>query len=466
MADPIFPGEPERISVRTAIPGPASEALRARHGKVQDARTVHFYQDAKASRGNYLVDVDGNVMLDVYGHIACVPIGYNHPALTDALRAGRFDWAMGFRPALGVAPPPEWVAIVEGALMKVAPKGLSRVVTVTSGSEAVDNAVKAAFIHHVARRRGGQPATQAELDACMQNAQAEANALCVLSFEGAFHGRGLGPLSLTRSKPIHKLDFPAFPWPVAPFPQLRYPLDEHRAANEAEEARVLAIVEEILDREATRLAAVIIEPIQGEGGDRHASAAFFRALRTLTAERGVALILDEVQTGAGACGTFWAHDAFNLPSPPDMVVFSKKMQLGGYYAREAFFPAEPLRIFNTFLGDPFRAAQLEVVLEVMARDGLVAHTARTGGALLAGLLALCVRHPRLLSNARGRGTFAAVDAADPALQARFLAGLRARGVEAGGSGARSLRFRPALVFGERHVDEVIGVLDEVARSLA
>ena len=74
-----FPGEPAGISVRTAIPGPRSEALRARHAKVQDARTVHFYQDATNSRGNYIVDVDGNVMLDLYGHIACVPIGYNHP---------------------------------------------------------------------------------------------------------------------------------------------------------------------------------------------------------------------------------------------------------------------------------------------------------------------------------------------------------------------------------------------------
>ncbi len=464
-SSPSFvPGEPERIVLRTAIPGPRSEALRARHGRHQDARTIHFYQDAARSLGNYLVDVDGNVLLDVYAHIACVPIGYNHPALLAALRAGRFDWTAGFRPALGVAPPPEWVELVERTLMRVAPAGLDHVVTVTSGSEAVDNAVKAAFVRFAARRRGGAPPSAEEQAACMANAQASANAMTVLSFEGAFHGRGLGPLSLTRSKWIHKLDFPAFPWPVAPFPQLRYPLDEHAAENAREEARVLELVEAILERGRDSLAAVIVEPIQGEGGDRHASPGFFRALRAMTAARGVAFIVDEVQTGAGATGTFWAHEAWALPEPPDAVTFSKKMQLGGYYLREDLVPREPLRIFNTFLGDPFRLAQLDVILEVVERDRLIEHTRATGAYLVDGLRELCARHPARFAAARGAGTFAAIDAADGAAQAAVVAALRARGVEAGGSGARSVRFRPALVFTRRHVDELMGVLDDVARS--
>jgi 4-aminobutyrate aminotransferase / (S)-3-amino-2-methylpropionate transaminase len=461
----LVAGEPERLHVATAIPGPRSEALRARHGKHQDARTVHVYQDAGRSLGNYLVDVDGNTMLDVYAHIACVPVGYNHPDLLAAHRAGRFDWAMGFRPALGIAPPAEWVDVVERALMRVAPRGLSHVMTVTSGSEAVENAIKAAFVRHAARRRAGRPPSAEELEACMRNEQASANAMSVLSFTGAFHGRGLGPLSLTRSKWIHKLDFPAFPWPVAPFPELRYPLDAHQADNEREEARVLGLVEEILEQRRETLAAVIVEPIQGEGGDRHASPAFFRRLRAMTATRGVALIVDEVQTGAGATGRFWAHEAWELPEPPDAVTFSKKMQLGGFYHRDDLLPAEPLRIFNTFLGDPFRAAELEVILEIVERDRLIEHTRATGEYLIAGLGELCARRPRQLSAARGQGTFAAVDARDAATQGAILAGLRRRGVEAGGSGPRSVRFRPSLVFTPRHVDELLGVLDDVVAEL-
>jgi 4-aminobutyrate aminotransferase/(S)-3-amino-2-methylpropionate transaminase len=451
--------------VKTAVPGPKSEGLRARHGRFQDARTVHVYQDAQRSLGNYLVDVDGNELLDVYGHIACVPIGYNHPDLLAAWRAGRFDWAAGFRPALGVAPPAEWVDVVERALMRIAPPGLGRVCTVTSGAEAVENAVKAAFIRLARERRGGRPASQAELDACMRNEQADANAFKVLSFEGGFHGRSLGALSLTRSKPIHKLDFPAFAWPTAPFPGNRFPLDAHAAENRAAEARSLEICEGVFRRHAGEVAAVIVEPIQGEGGDRHASDDFFRSLRRLAREHRVAFIADEVQTSGGATGDFWAHERWRLDEPPDLVTFSKKLQLGGYYMREDFFPAEPFRIFNTFLGDPLRAAQLEVIVEIIERDGLRETARITGEHLVNGLGELCARHPAIFSEARGAGTFAAVDARDPETQGKLLAKLRSRGLEVGGSGTRTIRFRPALVFAPRHAAEALDMLDRAAREL-
>ena len=137
------------------------------------------------------------------------------------------------------------------------------------------------------------------------------------------------------------------------------------------------------------------------------------------------------------------------------------MQLGGYYSREEYFPAEALRIFNTFLGDPFRLAQLEVIVETIERDHLLEHTKITGDMLVRELAGLAERHPALLSNARGVGTYAAVDTKDPQTLARFLAGLRKRGVEAGGSGTRTIRLRPALVFGPRHVAEYISVLEDV-----
>ena len=460
---PSIPGEPERALVRTPIPGPASEALRARHGRYQDARTIHVYQDARRSLGNYLVDVDGNVLLDVYGHIACVPIGYNHPDLLAAWRSGRFDWAAGYRPALGVAPSPEWVDLVEGALMRVAPPGMTRVLTVANGAEAVENAIKAAFIRLSRKRRGGAPPRPEELAAAMLNRQAEANAFKVISFEGGFHGRTLGALSATRSKPIHKLDFPAFDWPVAPFPANRFPLDAHAEHNRAMEARSLEAVQAAIDAHPDEVAAVIVEPIQGEGGDRHASPAFFQELRRLTAERGVTLIVDEVQTGGGATGAFWAHEAWGLAEPPDIVTFSKKMQIGGYYCREELHPAEPLRIFNTFLGDPLRLAELDVILEVIARDRLIEHTRQTGARLLAGLTELAGRYPDLLSAPRAAGTFAAIDLPDAARRDQVVQALRQRGLEVGGSGDRSIRFRPALVFGPRHAAEALDLLESACR---
>jgi 4-aminobutyrate aminotransferase / (S)-3-amino-2-methylpropionate transaminase len=459
-----FPDEPAGITLRTAVPGPRSEALRVRHGRHQDARTVHVYQDSAKSRGCYLVDVDGNTLLDLYGHIACVPIGYNHPAMTEALRSGRFDWAIGHRPALGINPPAEWVEVVEKALMRIAPPGLSKVYAVTSGAEAVENAVKIAFAWKAARRRGGAAPSAQDLADCMDNRQASANRMRVLSFRGAFHGRSLGALSLTRSKPIHKLDFPAFDWPVLPFPGSRFPLAEHAAENAAAEAEVLTQAEALL--RVGDLAAVIVEPIQGEGGDRHASPAFFRALRQLCLDHEAAFIADEVQTGGGATGRWWAHEAWGLAVPPDIVTWSKKLQLGGFHLREELFPAEPWRVFNTFLGDPLRAAQLEVIIEVVERDGLLAHTARTGQALVEGLQELERRFPGLCGQARGEGTFAAIDLRDTATRDRLLDGLRERGVEAGGSGTCSLRFRPALVFAQPHVDLALDRIADVLRGLS
>lgn len=465
MTDDLFPGEPSAASMVTRVPGPRTEALRARHHKHQDARTVHYYQDARRSLGNYAVDVDGNTLLDVYGHIACVPIGYNHPALLEAFRSERFGWLAGWRPALGVAPPPEWVDLVEGPLMRCAPKGHDRVMTVTSGAEAVENALKAAFAWKMRRRRDGRTWSADDLATVMKNHQPGANDLKVISFEGAFHGRTLGALSATRSKAIHKLDFPAFDWPVVPFPANRFPLDAHAEENRALEARALSQIEEVLREADGTVAALIVEPIQGEGGDRHASAGFFRALRTLLTKHEAAFIVDEVQTGLGATGTFWAHEQWHLDEPPDVVTWSKKFQLGGLHLRADFVPTEAYRLFNTFLGDPLRAAQAEVILDVVAHNGLVEHTRRTGEVLVAGLAELCARYPAVFSQPRGQGTFAAVDVRDAATRDRILDGVRQIGLEAGGSGDRSIRFRPALVFGARHVAEAMERFDHVAKEL-
>lgn len=465
LSPPPISGEPSKVRVATRVPGPRTEALRARHARHQDARTVHVYPDAQRCIGNYLVDVDENAFLDVYTQIASLPLGYNHPELVSAFRSGRFDWALGFRPALGVAPPPEWVEHVEG-LMRVAPSGATHVVTVTTGSEAVENAIKAAFIRHARVRRGNAPPAANELEACMSNAQASANAMQIVSFDGGFHGRSLGALSLTRSKPIHKLDIPAFNWPKLPFPELQFPLELHEAENSAREARALEALDKVLRDAPGTVAGVIVEPIQGEGGDRHASASFFRELRRVTRAHDVALIVDEVQTGGGSTGKFWAHEAWGLSEPPDIVTFSKKLQLGGFFSTADYAPVEPYRIFNTFLGDPLRLAQLIVILEIMERDRLVEAARDTGALLVSELVRLAEQHPALLTGARGQGTFAAVDTPDTETQGRLLQALHQRGLEAGGSGSRSIRFRPSLVFGPRHVAEAISILEDACGAMA
>lgn len=463
-SDVHIPGEPTRRAMKTAFPGPATQALRARHQRFQDARTVHAYLDARRCLGNYLVDVDGNTLLDLYGHIACLPLGYNHPELLAAWRDGRFDWAAGFRPALGIDPPAEWVDVVERSLLRIAPQGMDTVVTVTTGAEAVENALKVAFAAHARRLRGGASWSAEDLQGVMRNAQPGVSAYKIISFEGSFHGRSLGALSATRSKPIHKLDFPAFDWPVVPFPANRFPLDAHAAENAAAEARSLEAVADVLARWPDQVAGLIVEPIQGEGGDRYASADFFRRLRALCRDHHVAFIVDEVQTGGGV-GRWWQHESWGLDTPPELCTFSKKLQVGGFYASPAVRVEEPWRIFNTFLGDPLRVAQLEVIVDVVERDGLHARSLSAGQLLVDGLWARCRRHPELLDNARGLGAWAAVDVKDGPTRDRLVHAMQQVGLETGGSGERSVRFRPALIFGARHVVDALDGLDEAIGRL-
>jgi 4-aminobutyrate aminotransferase / (S)-3-amino-2-methylpropionate transaminase len=256
-----------------------------------------------------------------YAQIASIPVGYNNPALIEAASSPEMVSAMVNRPAMGQFPAHDWAAVLETGILKVAPKGLTQVFMGTTGSDANELAYKASFMWRRQRERGdyNAAATAEEEASAMDNKAPGSPPLSILSFRKAFHGRLFGSLSTTRSKPVHKLDVPAFDWPQASFPARRYPLEEHAAENKAEEERCLAEVDALLTGYHHLPAAVVVEPIQSEGGDNHASPDFFRGLRRITRERGVLLIVDEVQTGMGATGKFWAHEAWGLEDPPDIV---------------------------------------------------------------------------------------------------------------------------------------------------
>jgi len=289
--------------------------------------------------------------------------------------------------------------------------------------------------------------------------------LSILSFQKAFHGRLFGSLSTTRSKPIHKLDVPAFDWPAAPFPALKYPLEENVEHNRKEEERCLAEVERLIKTWHIPVAGVIVEPVQAEGGDNHATPFFFQGLRDLTKRLNVALIIDEVQTGGGATGKFWAHEHWNLTSPPDIVTFSKKMQAAGFYHNLEFRPSEPYRNFNTWMGDPIRALELETIVSQIKKDKLLENVQITGKYLIDGLHALAAKHKGKIRDIRGLGTFAAFNCADAAKRDKLVSELRLLGVESGGCGVDSLRMRPMLVATPHHIAQFLERLDTVLTKL-
>lgn len=164
------------------------------------------------------------------------------------------------------------------------------------------------------------------------------------------------------------------------------------------------------------------------------------------------MIVDEVQTGCGPTGKFWAHEHWDLDSPPDLVTFSKKMLVGGYYYRPEFRPDAPFRIFNTWLGDPSKLLLLEAVVEEIKQQGLLQQITKTGNIFLSELERLQTEFPSFIENARGKGTFLAIDFKTPELRDRAVKQLHLNGIHCGGSGDRTLRIRTTLTFSEEHVN--------------
>ena len=448
----FFPEEAKAPRIKTAIPGPLSKKAIQDLDRVFDTRSLNMLANYHNSFGNYIADLDGNLLLDVYAQIASIPVGYSNPTLLAAATSPDMASALINRPALGNFPQHDWASILDSGVLKVAPKGLDQVFTAMAGSDANETAYKAAFMYRRCQERGGADVdfTAEEISSAMNNASPGSPELSILSFKSAFHGRLFGSLSTTRSKPIHKLDIPAFDWPQASFPHLKYPLEEHEVENAAEEKRCLEETEHLLQTYHHPVAAVIVEPIQSEGGDNHASPSFFRNLREITKRNNVLMIVDEVQTGVGATGKFWAHDHWDLETPPDMVTFSKKAQTAGYYfGNNDLRPNKPYRQFNTWMGDPARAILFRAIIEEIERLDLVENTRTTGEYLYNGLERLAGAYPGEIQNLRGKGqgTFIAWDSPR---RDEILKKAKSVGVNVGGSGERAVRLRPMLIFQKHH----------------
>eukprot|EP00794_Sanderia_malayensis_P008864 gene8864-9813_t len=452
--------------MKTQFPGPNSQEKIENLVKIQGPgfkETVKVFADYEKSQGNYLVDVDGNAYLDIFQQIASLPLGYNHPAIINAVSSPSFTSMIVNRAALGIAPPVNHAQCLQEALLKVAPDGMNHVQTMACGSCALENAFKAAFIRYRRIQRGDPEPTELELDTCMRSAKPGAPDLSILCFSKGFHGRTIGTLSATHSKAIHKVDIPAFDWPVAPFPDLKYPLEDHVAENKKEEARCLDIVDKIIEERnaaGSNVAGVVIEPIQAEGGDNHASPEFFRELQKICKKYDAAFIVDEVQTGVGVTGKFWAHQTWDLPESPDIVTFAKKMLIGGFYFKDDFLISHSFRIFNTWLGDPARVHMLKAVVDAIEQDDLIERTKKAGDALMQGLHKLQAKYPSVLSNARGAGTFCAIDYPNTAIRNAVNRAQWGNGLANHGSGERSIRFRPSLIFSDAHAKLCLDIMEE------
>jgi 4-aminobutyrate aminotransferase / (S)-3-amino-2-methylpropionate transaminase len=426
--------------------------------KIIDSRNIKLFTNLRQSKGNYLVDSTGKKYLDMYGNIGSLPIGYNHNKLQNLnLNDPDIKKLIIHRPALGVNPPLEWKNLVERLYNNYCPDGLDFMyVACGCGSGANENAFKAAFIRF-ARNNYSNHNLENRLKTALINNEPGSPNISILSFQKGFHGRTIGCLSTTRSNAWHKINIPAFGWPVAPFPQLKYPLEENTNHNYIEEERCLDMTEKILKNNKT-IAGMIIEPIQAEGGDRHASNDYFIKLRQLALDNDITFIVDEVQTGCGSTGKLWAYQHWSDDEKyvPDIITFSKKMQMSGYFCKSEFKTDSPFQTFNTWMGDPFKIILSNHIYNIIVEENLLESSKNTGKYLIEQLLKV-ENKTNKIRNIRGKGLFIAFDCDNNIILKNRLI---ENNINIGTSGKQSIRLRPSLTLTTKDVDFFINKLNK------
>ena len=387
--------------------------------------------DFDRSHGAFVVDLaTGEPYLDFCTFYASMPIGYNHPALrSDEFRADVLRYSV-FKPSNPDFYSSPYARFAE-AMASMLPGDMHRLFFIDTGALAVENAMKAAFDWKA--KKNLQKGVIGGADQ-------------ILHFKRAFHGRTGYALSATDSPHASKtLHFPRFGWPMFEPPVKRFPDDPDY------EVRVQTCLQEI-DRwcqtHEDAAAALIIEPVQGEGGDRQFGKSFFEGLRRLADEHEFLLIFDEVQTGMGLTGKNWAHQHFSVQ--PDIMAFGKKSQVCGIAAgprldevRDNVFRVSS-RISGTWCGNAIDFLRGALAIRVIHEEHLVENAAARGGTLLRGLSALEAEFG-LVTQARALGMMAAIDLPDEETTKRVVRRCYEKEkMLLLTSGTRTIRFRPVL----------------------
>ncbi|MBI5647907.1 MAG: L-lysine 6-transaminase [Ignavibacteriae bacterium] len=406
--------------------------------------------DLQNSSGSRIRDaVTGREYLDFFTFFASSPVGLNHPAmLTEAFRDEILHAAIN-KPSNSDVYTVEMASFVDTFSRVAIPQALQHAFFVEGGALAVENALKTAFDWKVQKN--------------FARGITDERGHMILHFLQAFHGRSGYTMSLTNTDPTKIRHYPKFrDWPRVSNPAIRFPLENENLTAVIElEKQSLSQIKAAFTAHPRDIAAIIIEPIQGEGGDNHFRPEFLQALRVLADENEALLIFDEVQTGIGITGRMWAHEYF---VEPDILVFGKKMQVCGILAGKRIdeVPTNVFRVSSrinsTWGGNLVDMVRARKYLEIIESDRLVENADTCGRYLLGRLHELQAEFPQYLSNARGRGLFCAIDFATPDMRDAVRNDCYNRGLIILGCGESALRFRPALNIDAATLDEGLDIL--------
>jgi L-lysine 6-transaminase len=435
-------------STTTMSPSAASRALETleQHVLLDGFRIV---LDDEKSRGSYLYNAaTDSRLIDLYGFFGSMPVGYNHPHFAEPAVQKELARAALIKVANSDIYSQGYAEFVETFSRVAGLPPLERYLFIEGGALAIENTLKAAMDWKVRKNIAaghGERGTE------------------ILHFQHAFHGRSGYTMSLTNTDPRKTDLFAKFKWPRVsnPFIDFSLPESEREADVIAREKKSEQEIRQFVEERGIDIAAIIIEPIQGEGGDNHFRGEFLQTLREICDDNEMLLIFDEIQTGLGTTGRTWCSQHFGVK--PDLMAFGKKVQVCGVMAGPRLDEVPdncfrlPSRLNSTWGGNYTDMIRSTHFLRIIEKENLVENARVVGEHFLQALQQL-QSEQSIITAVRGRGLFIAFDLPDSKTRDEFWKGVFDRGLLVLKSGDHSIRFRPALDITTAVVDEAIGLL--------
>jgi L-lysine 6-transaminase len=411
--------------------------------------------DMEKSKGVYIYDAKyKRTYLDFFTCFASVPLGYNHPKMiNDEEFKKNLMLAALTNPSNSDIYTAQYAQFVETFDRVGIPEYLPHAFFIAGGSLAIENALKVSMDWKVQKN--------------FAKGYTKERGFKILHFEHAFHGRSGYTLSLTNTLPAKTKWFAKFDWPRVSLPQINFPYsDSNHEDLLNREALSIEQIKKAFEINKDDICAIIIEPIQSEGGDNHVRQEFLEQLRQLADENEAMLIYDEVQTGVGLSGKFWCHEHFGENARPDILAFGKKMQVCGILAGKKVDEVEDnvfkvsSRINSTWGGSLVDMVRSSKIMEIIEEDNLCRNAAIVGEYLQSELSKIAGRNS-IISNVRGKGLLTAFDFPDKKRRDNFIKEGMNRNVMFLGCGNQTIRFRPALIMDKDHIDEGLAVLEQI-----
>ncbi|MBU1941529.1 MAG: L-lysine 6-transaminase [Candidatus Thermoplasmatota archaeon] len=414
--------------------------------------------DLRKSHGSRIYNARTNkYMLDCFSFFASAPLGCNHPKLTTPEFMKHLAEVSVNNPTNSDLYTVEMAEFVDAFHHYAVPSTFKHLFFISGGALAIENGLKTAFDWKIrknfARNTKKETGTQ------------------VIHFQEAFHGRTGYTISLTNTFNKNKINyFPKFPWPRIINPKITFPLTKRNETNVQNlEIQAIDEIHTAIKQNPDDIAALIIEPIQGEGGDNHFRPQFMQHLQKICQEQEIMFMVDEIQSGVGITGKMWAYEHHGIK--PDILAFGKKTQVCGIMVspRVDEIPDNVFkvssRLNSTWGGNLVDMVRCQKYLEIIDEERLIQNAAELGPRIREGLEDIQEKYPNLISNARGSGLMCAFDLPTPQLRDQIREKLYAKDLIILGCGASTIRFRPPLIITESEIDQALTIIKSVVQTM-